>query len=637
MSAALHEAHRLARLGYFVVPAYPLRPDGSCGCAAGEGCPKPGKHPINGYKTATKDPAQVRKLWQGRPDAGVGIDLERSGIVDIAPDSVEWLSEFERRGLPATAVYQSGGGEGHRHYWTRRPKDCPAARICIPDQYDLMSAGFSVVPPTPGKLQSYAWLTPNPDLNGGLPETPAWAVAMLKERAADLAETKAGAPRPAPSPTAADAGGDAEDEPPIELTGDALATWHGQRPKLKPDGTVDRSVSLVKLDRALFDAGITPTWRARLLRERDHDLGWHKFCERRDGEKQYAAIVALVTAEGRTPIATFDGGDEPAPAAAGPDPSPCADQVAALRARINQLEAENEELRGRFQTLLKLDRNPAIKAERTVVKAVAYELQSAYSRDAADADGWVKTWNGGLAENAGVSVDRVTVHTETMKRDALIDKKVERETVIDTETGEVKVVPRIYLRCRNVTELLDKAATWIPSPSPKKPERAGWGGKREADPATCLHANRQTRCLDCGTDLPPDPAPRDPHLADHQNQPEPTASAPAGRGPTYDHPQDADHAFVVTGSRTSREPVPDERRADGWRNCQRCAAWTLRPQICAPCDPENLYVDLPAPGVGACVRCGGPYDGARGTACASCERAAFTRAWISEMNRGGIV
>src|SRR5215213_1149218 len=47
----------------------------------------------------------------------------------------------------------------------------------------------------------------------------------------------------------------ASDEPPVMLDERGLRVWRGEDPKLKDDGTVNRSSSLIKVGRALYDAG----------------------------------------------------------------------------------------------------------------------------------------------------------------------------------------------------------------------------------------------------------------------------------------------------------------------------------------------------------------------------------------------
>jgi hypothetical protein len=135
----------------------------------------------NGHNDATRDEGMIREWWKATPNANVGINLHRSGLVDIAPDSVEWAERFKANGLPPTTAYSSGGGPGHGHRWYRLPKDGPVARACVPGQYDVMSEGNAVAPgsihPSGRAYVLHTKLLPVEDL----PFAPQWAIDMLRE------------------------------------------------------------------------------------------------------------------------------------------------------------------------------------------------------------------------------------------------------------------------------------------------------------------------------------------------------------------------------------------------------------------------------------------------------------------------
>jgi len=146
----------------------------------------------------------VRRMRQAYPHANIGVLTEPSGLLDIAPDSAEWLAEFERLGLPATFSYTSGGGEGHRHYLYQRPAGCPAAKINRSGEFDIQVSGLSVLPPSVHwSGVPYRCLTP-PETP--LPDGPAWAVDMLQ-----------GAAQQRVSATALVAAA-TSDEPPVRLS-----------------------------------------------------------------------------------------------------------------------------------------------------------------------------------------------------------------------------------------------------------------------------------------------------------------------------------------------------------------------------------------------------------------------------------
>jgi hypothetical protein len=83
-------------------------------------------------------------------------------------------------------------------------------------------------------------------------------------------------------------------DPPIPLTRSALKRWNGEDVKLTPQGTVDRSASLVRIARLLRQAGLSPDDIAAALAERDASLGWNKYSGRQDAVEQYRRIVDLV-------------------------------------------------------------------------------------------------------------------------------------------------------------------------------------------------------------------------------------------------------------------------------------------------------------------------------------------------------
>jgi hypothetical protein len=75
------------------------------------------------------------------------------------------------------------------------------------------------------------------------------------------------------------------------LGGQARAIWRGENSKLREDGGVDRSASLLRIGRVLYDAGATRSTIASALQERDSSLRWHKYTDRRDSDHQYNKIV----------------------------------------------------------------------------------------------------------------------------------------------------------------------------------------------------------------------------------------------------------------------------------------------------------------------------------------------------------
>jgi putative DNA primase/helicase len=105
-------------------------------------------------------------------------------------------------------------------------------------------------------------------------------------------------------------------EPPVELGTEALKIWLGEKPKAKDSGEIDRSGSLVKIGRAIYDAGATRPVIVGALAERDEALGWRKYTDRSDADSRYHEIVDELERNGRSERAHLSlnghGSDQPA-------------------------------------------------------------------------------------------------------------------------------------------------------------------------------------------------------------------------------------------------------------------------------------------------------------------------------------
>jgi hypothetical protein len=82
---------------------------------------------------------------------------------------------------------------------------------------------------------------------------------------------------------------------PANLTAQARRIIAGEQPKLKPDGSVDRSGSLVQIARVLLGARLPRDRIVAMLAERDRALGWRKYAEREDARAQYERIVDFLS------------------------------------------------------------------------------------------------------------------------------------------------------------------------------------------------------------------------------------------------------------------------------------------------------------------------------------------------------
>jgi hypothetical protein len=104
---------------------------------------------------------------------------------------------------------------------------------------------------------------------------------------------------------------DTAGEPPVALDAYALRVWAGEDPKYKDHShEVDRSGTLMRIGRTLFDAGATRAGIVPALAERDETLEYHKYTERRDADKQYNAIVDELEKSGRNPKVKVGAGKD---------------------------------------------------------------------------------------------------------------------------------------------------------------------------------------------------------------------------------------------------------------------------------------------------------------------------------------
>lgn len=283
MMGLLDWALEYVRRGWYVLPLYPIV-NGKCSCPdrvykVGPDPSKwkcsPGKHPFSnlphGVKDASNDPNRIRMWWGPTmwPDAGIGIALGPSDLLDVAPDGVDDLADFIARGLPDTLSFRSGGGEGHQHSLYQLPPGTPHARLCVPGHYDIMSDGYCVAPPTRhASGGQYTWS--RYDSHWPTVAPPTWAIELLQDQI--NARTPA-ASVSVPGEAVLGQNG----EPPLEIDADI---WAGL-------GFADRSSVLWAIAGELAQAGANEATIVEALRERDQTLGLGKYSNRKDQDKRY--------------------------------------------------------------------------------------------------------------------------------------------------------------------------------------------------------------------------------------------------------------------------------------------------------------------------------------------------------------
>jgi hypothetical protein len=149
----LTAALELAALGWPVFP---------CIETPGESAKRP--YVRNGFHDATTDPEMIKKWWDYRPNALVGVPVPPGCLViDIDPrsggsrDALEtWTGK-----LPTTLTTISGRNDGGQHLWFYRPEGDLTGRKLKKMGIDIRDGGrhYVIAPPSlhPDTHQPYRW------------------------------------------------------------------------------------------------------------------------------------------------------------------------------------------------------------------------------------------------------------------------------------------------------------------------------------------------------------------------------------------------------------------------------------------------------------------------------------------------
>lgn len=99
--------------GFSLFPIHGINQNGSCTCGNID-CKSPGKHPAtnDGFKSASKDIEEIKKLWAGRTGLNVGIATGKaSGVFVVDCDSEQAYKDLkEKINLPDTFTVKTGRG-----------------------------------------------------------------------------------------------------------------------------------------------------------------------------------------------------------------------------------------------------------------------------------------------------------------------------------------------------------------------------------------------------------------------------------------------------------------------------------------------------------------------------------------------
>jgi archaellum biogenesis ATPase FlaH len=183
--------------------------------------------------------------------------------------------------LPPTATVESSPGK-HHWYWKLqvpwKPEDIEALnkRLAYAISADLSGYDATQLLRVPG-TKNYKY-TGNPTVRlTDLDENEKYAYGEITKALPELPEVQQ---------VSFDA-----NEPPVSLSNEALRVWSGEKPQLKPDGSVDKSGSLCKIAYALRQAGCSVKVIAEALADRDSSLGYNKYVGRNDAAQRYQEIA----------------------------------------------------------------------------------------------------------------------------------------------------------------------------------------------------------------------------------------------------------------------------------------------------------------------------------------------------------
>jgi hypothetical protein len=107
------------------------------------------KRPLTarGFKDATTDHEAINAFWTHHPNANLGIDLGRSGLIAVDIDGPEAIEPFRALDLPETRSVTTGRPEGGTHHWYRPPEAVTITTTILAAKLDLRGSGAYVVAP----------------------------------------------------------------------------------------------------------------------------------------------------------------------------------------------------------------------------------------------------------------------------------------------------------------------------------------------------------------------------------------------------------------------------------------------------------------------------------------------------------
>lgn len=127
--------------GHFILPIHPIGDDGFCSCS-NKNCPptNAGKHPtLDGWQTLQVewDDEQLEIFERQRKLEAYGVRLNDLLVIDVderngGPESFAMLAELIPEVLGAGMIVRTGSSDESKHYYFKRPKNCPDLMTNLP-------------------------------------------------------------------------------------------------------------------------------------------------------------------------------------------------------------------------------------------------------------------------------------------------------------------------------------------------------------------------------------------------------------------------------------------------------------------------------------------------------------------------
>ncbi len=146
----LTAAKAYVRAGIPVLALWGVDDYGQCRCGRAD-CESAGKHPItemfpHGFKNATTQIADIRRVWKAYPDANIGlVPCDDLFVIDLdAKGNTQTGRQLASYNLPETAFVKTGRGKHFYYHWQGEGRPPRIAKV----DYRHSEKGYLVAPPS---------------------------------------------------------------------------------------------------------------------------------------------------------------------------------------------------------------------------------------------------------------------------------------------------------------------------------------------------------------------------------------------------------------------------------------------------------------------------------------------------------